>query len=178
VRGNLAQVRFHPIAILDGSSPNQYSTRAANAALCVSDVSVDAFVRYHNLLYGPIQPTEGTPGPGDAELTSLATKAGVPKAQLTTVSDCILNGTYKPLVKELTEKASEAGINSTPTVLVNGKHVSATPSALFAAITAANVGHTPSPSVTPTPSSPSPTVVPKSSPASSSRSPSPSPSKP
>ena len=36
VRANIAQVRFHPISILDGNSPNQYSTRAANAALCVS----------------------------------------------------------------------------------------------------------------------------------------------
>ena len=152
VRGNLAQVRFHPISILDGGSPNRYSTRSANAALCVSDVSVDDFVAYHNLLYGSFQPKEGTAGPGAAELTALAKRAGVPKAKSTTLSDCILNEKYTPLVKQLTEKASERGINSTPTVFVNGKQVSATSAALFGAIAAANVGHTPSPSVTPSPS--------------------------
>ncbi|HEY2298922.1 MAG TPA: MauE/DoxX family redox-associated membrane protein [Jatrophihabitantaceae bacterium] len=172
VRGNLAQVRFHPISILDGNSPNRYSTRAANAALCVSDVSVDDFVAYHNLLYGSFQPAEGTAGPGSAELTALAKKAGVTGSDSTTVSDCILNEKYTPLVKQLTEKASERGINSTPTVYVNGKKVSATASALFGAITAANVGHTPSPSVTP-----SPTPSGSSTPVSPSVSPSPSGSK-
>jgi protein-disulfide isomerase len=180
VRGNLAQVRFHPISILDGGSPNRYSTRAANAALCVSDVSVDDFVAYHNLLYGPFQPKEGTPGPGNAELTALAKRAGVSKAASTTVSDCILNEKYTPLVKQLTEKASERGINSTPTVFVNGKQIAANSASLFGAIAAANVGYTPKPSVTPSPT-PSPSgsstsVTPSPSP-SSSRSPSPSGSK-
>lgn len=162
VRANLAQVRFHPIAILDGSSPNKYSTRTANAALCVSDTSVDDFVTYHNLLYsGGFQPTEGTAGPGDAQLTGLASKAGVPTAASSTLSDCISNGKYEPLVAQLTEKASEAGVTGTPTVFVNGKQVTASASALFAAIAAANVGHTPSPSKTPTPTpSVSPSVSP------------------
>jgi protein-disulfide isomerase len=182
VRGNLAQVRFHPIAILDDRSPNKYSTRAGNAALCISDVSVDGFVAYHSLLYGSVQPTEGTAGPGNAALTALGRQAGVPSADLTTVSDCILGQKYAPLMAQLTEKASEAGINSTPTVLVNGKQVAGTSAALFAAIAAADKGHTPSPSVTPSPTpstsaSVSPSVSPSASPsASSSTSPSTSPS--
>ena len=121
VRANLAQVRFHPISILDSGSPNQYSTRAANAALCVSNSSVDDFVTYHNALYaGSFQPTEGTPGPSDAQLTSLASKSGVPKSATASLSSCIGAGTYEPLVKSLTEKASENGVNGTPTVFVNG----------------------------------------------------------
>ncbi len=169
VRGNIAQVRFHPISILDGNSPNRYSTRSANAALCVSDSSVDDFVAYHNLLYaGTFQPTEGTAGPGDAQLTGLAQQAHVPKSATGSLSNCILNGKYEPLVAQLTEKASEAGVTGTPTVFVNGKQVTASASALFAAIANANVGHTPSPSKTPTPT--------PSSSATSSGSPSPSPS--
>lgn len=173
VRANLAQVRFHPISILDGNSPNQYSTRAANAALCMTDVSVDAFVAYHNLLYaGTFQPAEGTPGPGSNELTTLARKAGISTSQSTTLSDCILSLKYGPLLQQMTENASQAGINATPTVLVNGKQVAATPGALFGAIAKADVGHTPSPSVTPSPSA---SVSPSSS-AAPSPSPSPSPS--
>ncbi|HEY8302675.1 MAG TPA: MauE/DoxX family redox-associated membrane protein [Jatrophihabitans sp.] len=172
VRRNLAQVRFHPISILDRGSPNQYSTRSANAALCVSNSSVDDYVTYHNLLYaGSFQPTEGTAGPSDAQLTSLANKAGVGKSSTTALSTCISNGTYEPLVKAFTEKASENGVNGTPTVFVNGTKVSATAASLFAAIAKANVGHTPTPSVTPSPST---SAAPSSSPAPSSPAPTPS----
>lgn len=159
VRANLAQVRYHPISFLDGSSLNEYSTRAANAALCVSDVSVEAFVRYHGILFGKdsagaqVQPKEGTAGPGNAKLTALAKQAKLAPTQVTSVSDCVLSGQFKPLVAQLTDKASERGVHGTPTILVNGKeladHSSAT---LFAAIAAANKGHTPVPSKTPSPS--------------------------
>ncbi|MGH8860535.1 MAG: MauE/DoxX family redox-associated membrane protein [Jatrophihabitantaceae bacterium] len=178
VRANLVQVRYHPIAILDSRSPNRYSSRAANAAVCVSDVGVDQFVAYHDLLYGgSTQPTEGTAGPGDARLTALARQASVPTAKATTVSNCILGKTYDPLVAQYTDKASQRGINSTPTILVNGKQLpDHSASTLFAAIALANVGHTPSPSPTPVPSTPSVTVSPSPAPSPSPSSAKPSPS--
>src|SRR6185503_9388641 len=52
VQANLAEVRYHPIAVLDSESPNQYSTRAASAALCASDQGDDPFVTYRSTLYG------------------------------------------------------------------------------------------------------------------------------
>jgi protein-disulfide isomerase/uncharacterized membrane protein YphA (DoxX/SURF4 family) len=168
VRANLAQVRYHPIAILDSSSPNQYSTRAANAAICASDVSIEIFVKYHDLLYGKdslgkqVQPAEGTAGPGDTKLISFAKQVGMKTAQVTTFSQCVSGETYKPLVQAMTDKASQNGINSTPTILVNGKQLANhDASTLFDAIAAADKGHTPSPSKTPTPS-----VTPSSSPSS------------
>ena len=52
-RSGKVQLRFHPVAFLDASSSgNDYSTRAANAALCASDVSVDMFLKYHDILFG------------------------------------------------------------------------------------------------------------------------------
>lgn len=159
VRANLAQVRYHPISILDGSSPNQYSTRAANAAICVSDAGVDDFVKFHDLLYGTsggkqVQPAEGTAGPGDTTLIELAKQAGLTTAQATTASTCITSQQYKPLVKKLTDNASKRGVSGTPTIYVNGRKVSqaslaAMTSGLFDAIAAADKGFTPSPSVTP-----------------------------
>jgi protein-disulfide isomerase len=174
-RANLAQVRYHPISILDRNSPNQYSTRAANAALCASDVSPDVFVAYHNILYGKdaagntVQPAEGSPGPGNTELISFGKQAGMKTSQITTFSDCVTTQQYKPLVEALTENGSKRGVSGTPTIFVTGKQLANhNASTLFNAIKAANVGHTPSPSKTPTPT-PSPSVT-------TSATPSPSPS--
>ncbi|HEY7008887.1 MAG TPA: MauE/DoxX family redox-associated membrane protein [Jatrophihabitantaceae bacterium] len=177
VRANLAQVRYHPIAILDASSPNQYSSRAANAALCASDISSDMFVAYHNILFGKdasgkqVQPEEGTPGPTNTQLIGFGKQAGMTTAQLTTFTDCVTSNQYKPLVEALTDNASKRGVSGTPTIFVNNKKLpNHDPDTLFNAIAAANKGHTPAPSKTP-----SPTVSPSGS-ASPSASPSPSPS--
>jgi hypothetical protein len=62
---------------------------------------------------------------------------------------------HKALVQGITEKASERGVNGTPTVIVNGETLKKTDLAsLTAAIAAADAkGPPPSPSPTPTPSS-------------------------
>jgi protein-disulfide isomerase len=160
VKANLAQVKFHPISILDRNSPNQYSTRAAGAALCASDISVDAFVGYHNLLYGSPggkqwQPKEGTSGPTNTQLITLAKNATLKltAAQVTTFSGCVNASTHKALVQAMTDQSSKRGVSGTPTVYVNGKKLgSNTWAALSAAIAAADAkGPAPSPSPTPSP---------------------------
>ena len=71
VRANRAQVHFHTLSFLDrASNGNRYSTRAANAAICVSDVQprpaahrADLFVAYHNVLFTKaVQPAEDSNG--------------------------------------------------------------------------------------------------------------------
>lgn len=160
VTANLAQVRFHPISILDSSSSgNRYSSRAANAALCASDVGVDFFVKYHNYLYGKdkqgkqIQPAEGDNGRTNDELISYATAAGLPTANASDFAACVNTEQHKALVQAMTDGASKKGINATPTVLVNGKTLKDhTWASLSAAITAADKGFTPSPSPSTSPS--------------------------
>jgi Protein-disulfide isomerase len=161
VRANKAQVRFHPIAILDSSSNNDYSTRAANAALCASDVSVDDFVAYHNVLFQK-QPAEGTGGRTDSQLESYATTAKIPTKSLATFDTCVQNKTHQALVEAITERASQHGVSATPTIKVNGKSIQPTLAAWNAAIAAAlKHGPAPSPSPTPTPThSVTPTVSP------------------
>jgi protein-disulfide isomerase/uncharacterized membrane protein YphA (DoxX/SURF4 family) len=154
VRTNRAQVRYHTLAFLDAnSSGNRYSSRAANAALCVSDVSVDAFVRYHDILFSPgVQPAEGTKGRTDNQLIGYAQQAGLTAAQVTTFTTCIQGEQHKALVQAITDNASKRGVNSTPTVWVNGKSVTADLAALTTAIAAADAkGPAPVPSVTPSP---------------------------
>ncbi len=162
VRANKAQVRFHPMSFLDASSSgNRYSSRAANAALCASDVSVDAFVAYHNLLYSTVggkqvQPREGSNGRADTQLIGYARQAKIPTKQLASFTTCVTSEQHKALVQAITERASQAGVNGTPTVKVNGKSIGASLKAFDAAVASAlTKGPAPSPSVTPT-SSPAP----------------------
>ncbi|HEX3336817.1 MAG TPA: MauE/DoxX family redox-associated membrane protein [Jatrophihabitans sp.] len=159
VRANRAQVRYHMISILDGSSNgNRYSSRAANAALCASDISVEDFVAYHSILYGTyqgkqVQPTEGSNGRTNNQLEAYASAAGIKGKDLTTFDQCVAGETHKALVAAITENASQHGINSTPTVMVNGKTIGNTLDALTKAIAAADAkGPAPDPSKTPTPS--------------------------
>ena len=70
------QLRYHPIAILDRYSTDEYSTRSLNAAGVVLDAAgADAFVEFHRLLFGA-QPAEGGPGLSDDELITFAAQAG------------------------------------------------------------------------------------------------------
>jgi protein-disulfide isomerase len=159
VRANLAQARYHTISILDSRSPNQYSTRAANAALCASDGGADEFLTYHNLLYGKpngkqFQPQEGTAGPTDQQLVKLAQdkSMGLNADDVTTFTSCVTSEQHKALVEAMTEQASKDGVNGTPTVLVNGHKIDNTLAALKAAIQKADAaGPAPSPSKTPSP---------------------------
>jgi protein-disulfide isomerase/uncharacterized membrane protein YphA (DoxX/SURF4 family) len=156
VRSNHAQLRYHPLAFLDASSNgNRYSSRAANAAICASDVSVDAFVKYFNILFGKVgnkqvQPEEGSSGRSDADFVKYAKLAGISGNDLTTFSSCVSSEEHKGLVQAITDNASKGGVNGTPTVKVNGKDVDADKAAVVKAIAAADAkGPKPSPSVTP-----------------------------
>lgn len=146
VAGGKAQVQYHPLGFLDSSSSgNEYSSRAANAAVCASDVSVDAFSKFHAYLYGKdptgtnIQPVEGTAGRTDAQLIGYF-KTAVPTAtsdQQTAFSSCVTSQEHKAFVLKLTDNASKKNVNSIPTVFVNGKEVKTPATGLIAAINAA-----------------------------------------
>jgi protein-disulfide isomerase len=157
------QARFHMMAFLDSSSNgNRYSTRAANAALCASDISVQDFLKYHDYLYRKnIQPAEGSNGRSDTELIGYARAIGISGNDLSTFQTCVQTQEHGPLVQATTEDASKHGVNGTPTVKVNGKNVTATKAALDAAVTAvAGPAPSPTPSSSRTSSQPSATKTP------------------
>ncbi len=171
IKAGTIQARYHMISILDASSNgNRYSSRAANAALCASDISVADFQKYHAVLYGndshgnPIQPDEGTNGRTDDDLVNYAKQAGISGSDLTTFTSCVQSEQHKALVSAITDNASKRGIDATPTVLVNGKKLgNPSQQSLDAAITTAagKAGAHPSSSATSTPTrSPSATATP------------------
>lgn len=113
----LATVEYRTIGMLDTASQgSNYSSRAANASLCVAQNNGDSFHDFNSLLYAN-QPAEGTKGLSNDELIKLAESAGA-----TDASSCIEDGTYRGFVKQLTSKILNGQeIEGTPTVLINGE---------------------------------------------------------
>jgi protein-disulfide isomerase len=118
------QVHYRVISFLDRESDgSDYSTRAANALAVVLDTSgPDAAGRFHDVLFEN-QPEEGTSGPSDEELITLAVEAG---AEESDVRGPIENRKFEQWVQNATDAASKEGVNSTPTVLVDGERLEAT----------------------------------------------------
>ncbi|BBZ45073.1 DsbA family protein [Mycobacterium parmense] len=121
---------YSMVSILDSSRTQNYSSRAAAAALCVADESLDAFRRFHTALFTTdIQPSEtGTSFPDNARLIEIAREAGV----VGKVPDCINSGKY---ISKVTGEAAAAHITATPTIKINGENYDpSTPDALVAKI--------------------------------------------
>jgi protein-disulfide isomerase len=123
-------IEYRPISFLDDQSANQYSSRAANAALCVLNKGgADDYKKMHDLLYAN-QPSEGSQGPEDPALIATAKQAGV-----TGIDSCINKKTYGKWLDDALAFAEKDGFKGTPWVRIDGKDVeSPTPQALQAAI--------------------------------------------
>lgn len=118
VRSGTIKVQYRPIAFLDRESTTQYSTRALNAAACVANAAgIPAFTKFHDLLYAH-QPPEGSAGLPNSQLASFAAQSG---ATGPAVKRCINSGRFNGWTRTVTDKASKAGVNGTPTVRVDGK---------------------------------------------------------
>ena len=118
---------YYMVSILDRQGDG-YSTRASNAAYCVADESTDAFRRFHAALYAQ-QPEEGVgPFPDNARLIEVARQAGAGGG----VPDCINKGSYVEMAQGL---AKATGVQSTPTIRINGQDYNpTTPDELVAKI--------------------------------------------
>lgn len=109
------ELNYHLLSILDSHTSTQYSTRAANAAATVAHAAPDAFVTFHTVLFAQ-QPAGDPDGLSDSELEALATTAGVPAAVTATFAD----RSYSAFAGATTVAAGEAGVTSTPTVVIDG----------------------------------------------------------
>ena len=119
---------YYMVAILDRPQNQNYPARAGAAAYCVADESTDAFRRFHAALYAQQPGETGSTYPDNARLVEVARQAGAAGA----VPDCINNGTYVDMVSGL---AAATGIQSTPTIRINGEDYQySTPDALVAKI--------------------------------------------
>jgi protein-disulfide isomerase len=129
VETGAATVQMHALSFLDGrGSPNAFSSRAANAAICVSEYSPDNFFAYNTRIFQS-QPTEGAAGPENRDLISFAEEVGA--TNLDQVSSCINNKEFGNWIKDSTQRAltepipgTTTQVSGTPAVFVNGEQYS------------------------------------------------------
>jgi len=132
VANDVVSVAYHPMNFLDQAATTNYSTRAAAASGCAADQG--RFLEYAHALFVH-QPPEGGPGLSDSELTDIARAAGVDDAPF---ADCLSAGRYLDWPQYVTARASAAGVEATPTVLVAGAVVRPDAQAITAAVAVAN----------------------------------------
>lgn len=126
VDSGVATLELHPLSFLDGrGSPNAFSSRAANAALCVADYSPDNFFAYNTRLFQS-QPTEGAAGPENSDLIAFAQEVGA--TNIEQVGSCINSKMFGSFIKDATERAlsepipgTDLRVTGTPAVFVNGQ---------------------------------------------------------
>ena len=121
-----ASLEIHPISILDRVSlGTKYSSRAANAAVCVANYEPDKYMAVNDALFAQ-QPAENTSGLDTAALKTLVADAG---ADSEDVASCIGDKTFGDWVTAATDRVTDGELASdtvtefvgTPTVLLNGR---------------------------------------------------------
>ncbi len=115
-----ATVEYRPINFL--SNFGDYSERATNAFAVVLDAAgPDVAKTFHDELYAQ-QPVETGPYPDDAWLIEQAVEAGATESE---VSDAIKDLKFKGWVADGVSAATDAKVQGTPTVLVDGEAIEA-----------------------------------------------------
>ena len=126
VETGVATLEMHTLSFLDGrGSPNTFSSRAANASMCMAEYSPDNFFDYNTRIFKS-QPTEGAPGPENPELIEFAKEVGA--TNIEKLSSCINEKSFGNWIKAATDRAlsepipgTDIQVSGTPTILVNGE---------------------------------------------------------
>ena len=124
-------IEYHPLSFLDGAgSPNAYSSRAANAAVCVAEYSPDNFMKFNNVLFAN-QPAERSAGPENDGLIAFAQQVGVKNFEK--IQTCINEKSFGDWILQTTSKQLNAEfqntglvVDSTPYIIVNGQRYTGT----------------------------------------------------
>lgn len=118
VEAGEVSVEYRPLGFLERIS--DYSPESANAFAVVLDESGPEVAKaFHDLLFDN-QPSEEGPFPDADELVDLAVEAGATEAD---VRPGIEDMAFEGWVDAANDAASREGVNSTPTVLVDGEVV-------------------------------------------------------
>jgi protein-disulfide isomerase len=118
-REGKVRVVYHPFTIFLGEQPAQdNSVRAWAAAQCVP---AGSWMRYHNLLYSNQPYERARNGFPVSLLLAMGRKIGLTSASFT---HCVSAQTFAPQAVPFSQQVIKGGIDSTPTVKLNGTTVS------------------------------------------------------
>jgi protein-disulfide isomerase len=110
------QVEYRPFVLLNGAGP--YSSRATMVwSLVLQQDGPDVAKKFHDLLYAN-QPSEEGPFPSQEDVVTLAGQAGADTTKLQSAIDAG-DGIDWPV--DATKSAQDLGVNSTPTITLDGK---------------------------------------------------------
>lgn len=118
VKNGTIAVEYNVIAFLDKASSTRYSTRAANASYCVAEADPSKYMAWLTSMFAQ-QPAEGGAGLPNDKLVQIAKDAGYPDS----VAGCITDVKYDKYIQARTDEVLKSGIQSTPSVFVNGKQI-------------------------------------------------------
>jgi protein-disulfide isomerase len=108
-----AIVKFHPLSFIGPES-----VRAANAAACANDEN--KFVDFHLGLYANQPSAENSGAWSNDRIIAIADTVGIKSDAF---NSCVKSMKYEGWVNKVAAAGSKAGVNSTPTVFVNGKEL-------------------------------------------------------
>lgn len=114
------RVSYRPFNLFsqEGDPRKPYSVTAASVFAVVLDTAGPEVAKeLHDLLYEN-QPSEAGPFPSEDDLVQLAVQAGATEAD---VREGLENGDGEDWVEKATAAANDLGINSTPTIYLNGE---------------------------------------------------------
>ncbi len=114
------RVSYRPFNLFsqDDDPRKAYSVSAAAVFAVVLDASGPEVAKeFHDLLYDN-QPSEAGPFPSEDDLVQLAVRAGATESD---VREGLENGDGTDWVEEATAAANDLGINSTPTIYLDGE---------------------------------------------------------
>lgn len=110
-----ATVEYRMLDFLDNPATGNYSSRAANASVCVAEESPENYNAFIGEVFAAYT-GHGGEGLSDDELKDMASGLGAD------INSCVDGNTYRPYVAYTGAKAREAQIGGTPSVWVNGQH--------------------------------------------------------
>lgn len=120
VKNGTAAVDYNIIAFLDrASGGTEYSSRAANAAYVVAESDPAKFQGWLQAMFKQ-QPKEGGTGLTDDQIVQITKEAGYTDPA---VAKAITDRKYDKYIKAKTNEVLNSGIQSTPSVFVNGKQI-------------------------------------------------------
>ncbi|WP_374929609.1 DsbA family protein [Kytococcus sedentarius] len=112
------QATYFPMTFMDRDMVD-HSERATSAAFCAADQ--DKYVEFKDQVFAN-QKEDGS-GWSDDDLKGYGKEIGLEGDALSTFEQCVQDGTYREYAKATNAAANEMGVQSTPTIYLNGQRM-------------------------------------------------------